>query len=86
MLSELVIAKKSEQKESLTKREVSEILKFGAEELFKDDDVGKVVYTDEDLEKILDRDLSTESTQQDNKFGLNEYLRSFKVHQWLQSL
>ena len=44
MLTELVIHKgmgSAEKKESLTKQEVNDILKFGAEDLFKDDEEGK---------------------------------------------
>ena len=44
MLTELIIHKglgSTEKKESLSKQEVNEILKFGAERLFKDDDDGK---------------------------------------------
>jgi len=46
MLTELVIHKgmgsgSAEKKDSLTKQEVNEILKFGAEDLFKDDEEGK---------------------------------------------
>lgn len=47
MLSELIVHKgmgsvgTSDKRESLTKQEISDILKFGAEDLFKDDDTGK---------------------------------------------
>lgn len=42
MLSELVIAKGGgEKKESLSKQEVNDILKFGAENLFKDSKEGQ---------------------------------------------
>ena len=43
MLTELVIHRGmgSEKQESLSKKEVSDILKFGAEELFKDNEEGK---------------------------------------------
>lgn len=45
MLSELVIAKGGatggDKKESLTKQEVNDILKFGAENLFKDTEEGQ---------------------------------------------
>ena len=42
MLSELVIAKRGAALgESLSKQEVNEILKFGAEDLFKDDKDGE---------------------------------------------
>jgi len=45
MLTELVIHKGlgAEKKDSLTKQEVSEILRHGAEELFKDEEEGKGV-------------------------------------------
>ena len=45
MLSELIIAKRNvaaaTASDSLSKQEVNEILKFGAEELFKDDEESK---------------------------------------------
>ena len=42
MLSELVIAKGGgEKKDSLSKQEVNAILKFGAEDLFKDTEEGQ---------------------------------------------
>lgn len=43
MLTELVIHRgmSSDKQESLNKQEVNDILKFGAEDLFKDDDENK---------------------------------------------
>ena len=48
MLSELIVTRgmgaassSVEKKESLTKQEISDILKYGAENLFKDDGEGK---------------------------------------------
>lgn len=47
MLSELIVHRgmgsslASEKKDSLTKQEISDILKYGAENLFKDDEEGQ---------------------------------------------
>eukprot|EP00117_Sycon_ciliatum_P030313 scpid13509/ scgid23933/ Chromodomain-helicase-DNA-binding protein 5; ATP-dependent helicase CHD5 len=75
-----------------TKKEMDDILRFGTQQLFEDDnekdgnkdeadgaskDTGRIVYDDEMLDKLLDR------TQQSNvgemKDGLNEYFSAFKV-------
>ncbi|KAK2159555.1 hypothetical protein LSH36_151g07062 [Paralvinella palmiformis] len=86
MLTELVIHKGlgAEKKDSLTKQEVSEILRHGAEELFKDEEEGKaVVYDDEAVEQLLNRDQKGEENapvdKESSVLGMNEYLRSFKV-------
>ena len=82
MLSELVIAKRgATSTESLSKQEVSDILKFGAEDLFKDDDDGKskiVTYDEAAVQRMLDRSQKGEK-ETEKSFGMNEYLRSFKV-------
>jgi len=53
MLSELIVHRgmgggtnvvSNEKKESLTKQEISDILKYGAENLFKDDEEGQGEY------------------------------------------
>lgn len=50
MLSELIVHRgmgsslASEKKDSLTKQEISDILKYGAENLFKDDEEGQGFY------------------------------------------
>jgi len=53
MLSELIVHRgmggnsvvsNNEKKESLTKQEISDILKYGAENLFKDDEEGQGKY------------------------------------------
>jgi len=72
----------------MSKKELDDILRFGTEDLFKDDDevVGngeggegggsKIHYDDATIEKLLDR--SQEGIQEKEE-GLNEYLSSFKV-------
>ncbi|ESN99682.1 hypothetical protein HELRODRAFT_113500, partial [Helobdella robusta] len=86
MLSELIVHRgmgggslqTSEKTDSLTKQEISDILKYGAENLFRDDEEGQVVYSDEAIEKLLDRSIET-VVEKEKEFGMNEYLRSFKV-------
>nr|XP_039267444.1 chromodomain-helicase-DNA-binding protein 3-like [Styela clava] len=69
---------------ALSKQEMDDILKFGTEELFKNDDDDNtegsdfIHYDDAAIDKILDR--SQEGIQEKEKdTGLNEYLSSFKV-------
>nr|QVX32604.1 CHD3/4/5B [Platynereis dumerilii] len=84
MLTELVIHRNTagaERVDSLSKQEVNDILRFGAEELFKDSDKTKaIVYDDEAVRKLLDRSQESDKVEeQEKEFGMNEYLRSFKV-------
>eukprot|EP00800_Vazella_pourtalesii_P016603 TRINITY_DN482_c0_g1_i7.p1 TRINITY_DN482_c0_g1~~TRINITY_DN482_c0_g1_i7.p1 ORF type:complete len:971 (+),score=264.31 TRINITY_DN482_c0_g1_i7:972-3884(+) len=67
----------------LTKRELDDILKFGTEELFKDDQAKegeesarRIVYDNEEIERLLDR---SQEGVGETKFGANDYLSSFKV-------
>ena len=69
---------------SLSKRELDDILKFGAEDLFKVDegaDEGKgIVYDDKAIEALLDRSqVGEEVGDGDINMLANEYLGSFKV-------
>uniref|UniRef100_A0A673Y162 Chromodomain helicase DNA binding protein 5 n=1 Tax=Salmo trutta TaxID=8032 RepID=A0A673Y162_SALTR len=72
---------------SMSKQELDDILKFGTEELFKDEmepekDEGSVIhYDDNAISKLLDRSQNaTEDTEIQN---MNEYLSSFKVAQYV---
>ncbi|PKU32648.1 hypothetical protein llap_17048 [Limosa lapponica baueri] len=78
---------------SMTKQELDDILKFGTEELFKDDvegdnkdveDSSVIHYDDAAISKLLDRNQdATDDTELQN---MNEYLSSFKVAQAYVSL
>uniref|UniRef100_A0A4W5QWZ6 Chromodomain helicase DNA binding protein 5 n=1 Tax=Hucho hucho TaxID=62062 RepID=A0A4W5QWZ6_9TELE len=67
---------------SMSKQELDDILKFGTEELFKDEMEGSVIhYDDNAISKLLDRSQNaTEDTEIQN---MNEYLSSFKVAQYV---
>jgi hypothetical protein len=89
MLTHLVVRPGAGRGTNMSKKELDDILRFGTEDLFKDDDevVGngeggeggggaKIHYDDQAIEKLLDR--SQEGIQEKEE-GLNEYLSSFKV-------
>jgi hypothetical protein len=89
MLTHLVVRPGVGRGTNMSKKELDDILRFGTEDLFKDDDevVGngeggeggggaKIHYDDQAIEKLLDR--SQEGIQEKEE-GLNEYLSSFKV-------
>jgi len=66
---------------TMSKQELDDILKFGTEELFKDDkdekeDEHRIVYDDEAVSKLLDR---TQEGQEEKEHEMNDYFRSFKV-------
>lgn len=66
---------------TMSKQELDDILKFGTEELFKEengenDDEKKIVYDIEAISKLLDR---TQEGQEEKEIAMNEYLSSFKV-------
>ncbi|KAK2710509.1 hypothetical protein QYM36_011889, partial [Artemia franciscana] len=64
-------------KTGFSKQELENILKFGTEELFKDDGDGEEIHYDEKaVEDLLDR--SKEGVEQ-KESSANEYLSSFKV-------
>lgn len=66
----------------MTKQEMDDILKFGTEELFKEEDEDKkLVYDDATIDALLDREKAAEQEEEENEEqgGLNEYLSSFKV-------
>ncbi|XP_034020722.1 LOW QUALITY PROTEIN: chromodomain-helicase-DNA-binding protein 3 [Thalassophryne amazonica] len=80
---------------SMTKQELDDILKFGTEELFKDEgegmknssgdkveDEGNVIHYDSTaIERLLDR--SQDATDDSDVQNMNEYLSSFKVAQYM---
>ncbi|KAK7909646.1 hypothetical protein WMY93_014330 [Mugilogobius chulae] len=80
---------------SMSKQELDDILKFGTEELFKDEgegmkkpsadkaeDEGNVIHYDSTaIERLLDR--SQDATDDTDVQNMNEYLSSFKVAQYM---
>ncbi|XP_072314762.1 chromodomain-helicase-DNA-binding protein 3 isoform X4 [Eucyclogobius newberryi] len=80
---------------SMSKQELDDILKFGTEELFKDEgegmkkpsadkaeDEGNVIHYDSTaIERLLDR--SQDATDDTEVQNMNEYLSSFKVAQYM---
>ncbi|KAJ8289884.1 hypothetical protein GJAV_G00006390 [Gymnothorax javanicus] len=76
---------------SMSKQELDNILKFGTEELFKDEngegenkeeDSSVIHYDDQAIERLLDRNQdATEDTAEIQ--SMNEYLSSFKVAQYV---
>ncbi|XP_023932707.1 chromodomain-helicase-DNA-binding protein Mi-2 homolog [Lingula anatina] len=70
---------------SMSKQEVDDILKFGTEELFKDEfktedssqaNESRIVYDDAAVKELLDR---TQQGQEEKEMAMNEYFTSFKV-------
>uniref|UniRef100_A0AAY5KGR3 DNA helicase n=1 Tax=Esox lucius TaxID=8010 RepID=A0AAY5KGR3_ESOLU len=77
---------------SMSKQELDDILKFGTEELFKDeigegdskeDDSQVIHYDDKAIDRLLDRNQEAESTEDTEIQSMNEYLSSFKVAQYV---
>uniref|UniRef100_A0A3B3V5A6 Chromodomain helicase DNA binding protein 3 n=1 Tax=Poecilia latipinna TaxID=48699 RepID=A0A3B3V5A6_9TELE len=70
---------------SMTKQELDDILKFGTEELFKDEGEGEemtvIHYDSTAIERLLDR--SQDATDDSDVQNMNEYLSSFKVAQYM---
>ncbi|XP_051895306.1 chromodomain-helicase-DNA-binding protein 5 isoform X3 [Pristis pectinata] len=73
---------------SMSKQELDDILKFGTEELFKDDEAEKeaeemrmIHYDDRAISKLLDRNQN--ATDDADIQNMNEYLSSFKVAQYV---
>merc|ERR1712227_21960 len=85
MLTHLVVqAGPMGAKNNLSKKEIDDILKFGTEELFKEDEqvnedgesANDIVYNDEAVAALLDR---TQEGIEEKESWANEYLSSFKV-------
>uniref|UniRef100_A0A8C5B2P2 DNA helicase n=1 Tax=Gadus morhua TaxID=8049 RepID=A0A8C5B2P2_GADMO len=78
---------------SMSKQELDDILKFGTEELFKDEiasmaggvdreeDSSVIHYDDKAIDRLLDRNQS--ATEDTEVQSMNEYLSSFKVAQYV---
>uniref|UniRef100_A0A3Q2NQB1 Chromodomain helicase DNA binding protein 4a n=1 Tax=Fundulus heteroclitus TaxID=8078 RepID=A0A3Q2NQB1_FUNHE len=74
---------------SMSKQELDDILKFGTEQLFKDDLEGEnkeedssiIHYDDKAIERLLDR--NQDATDDTELQSMNEYLSSFKVAQYV---
>ena len=79
MLTHLVVRPGMGNKNTMSKQELDDILKFGTEELFKDES-GKedtaIHYDDKAIEDLLDR---TKEGIEQKELLANEYLSSFKV-------
>ncbi|XP_065060706.1 chromodomain-helicase-DNA-binding protein 5-like isoform X3 [Rhopilema esculentum] len=82
MLTHLVVRPGIGQKSAvMSKGELDDILRFGTEDLFKDDEIvsndsGQIFYDMKAVEELLDR--SNEGIEQ-KESSMNEYLSSFKV-------
>merc|ERR1719464_1606179 len=83
MLTHLVVqAGPMGAKNNLSKKEIDDILKFGTEELFKEDEneegesADDIVYDDKAVAALLDR---TQGGIEEKECWANEYLSSFKV-------
>ncbi|XP_056154918.1 chromodomain-helicase-DNA-binding protein 4a isoform X3 [Lampris incognitus] len=74
---------------SMSKQELDDILKFGTEELFKDEGEGEnkeedssvIHYDDKAIDRLLDR--NQDATEDTEIQSMNEYLSSFKVAQYV---
>ncbi|KAM9824004.1 chromodomain-helicase-DNA-binding protein 4a [Neosynchiropus ocellatus] len=74
---------------SMSKQELDDILKFGTEELFKDEvdgenkeeDSSVIHYDDKAIDRLLDR--NQDATDDTELQSMNEYLSSFKVAQYV---
>ncbi len=66
---------------TMSKKELDDILRFGTEDLFKDDEneENKIHYDDAAVEILLDRNQVLPREEGEESEGLNEYLSSFKV-------
>uniref|UniRef100_A0A8C1P3B0 Chromodomain helicase DNA binding protein 4a n=1 Tax=Cyprinus carpio TaxID=7962 RepID=A0A8C1P3B0_CYPCA len=75
---------------SMSKQELDDILKFGTEELFKDEGEGEnkeedssvIHYDDKAIDRLLDR--NQDATDDTEIQSMNEYLSSFKVAQYVE--
>ena len=88
MLTHLIVRPGMGNKGAMSKQELDDILKFGTEELFKDDEKKidekerekesetRIVWEKETVRKLLDR---TQEGQEEKEMAMNEYLSSFKV-------
>lgn len=72
---------KKPQSATMSKKELDDILRFGTEDLFKDDsEENRIHYDDAAIDNLLDRNQTIPvGDGEDANEGLNEYLSSFKV-------
>lgn len=67
---------------NLSKQELDDILRFGTEELFKEEsskDEAAIHYDDKAVEELLDRTIAGVEEKEDKENWANDYLSSFKV-------
>ena len=69
---------------TMSKKELDDILRFGTEDLFKDDadnEENRIHYDDDAVDALLDRNQQPQGSSESEQVaeGLNEYLSSFKV-------
>jgi chromodomain-helicase-DNA-binding protein 4 len=79
MLTHLVVRPGMGKGGNFSKQELDDIIRFGTEELFKEDDAKAeeaIHYTDEAVKALLDR--SNEGVEEKESWA-NDYLSSFKV-------
>jgi chromodomain-helicase-DNA-binding protein 4 len=79
MLTHLVVRPGMGAKNAMSKQELDDILRFGTEELFKDEaqnDDTAIHYDDDQIKGLLDR---TQEGIEQKEMWANEYLSSFKV-------
>ncbi|RWS31027.1 chromodomain-helicase-DNA-binding protein Mi-2-like isoform X5 [Leptotrombidium deliense] len=79
MLTHLVVRPGMGNRNTMSKQELDDILRFGTEELFKDDEGNPdsaIHYDDKAIEGLLDR---TKEGIEQKEMWANEYLSSFKV-------
>ena len=97
LLTHLVVRAGIGQKgPSMSKTELDDVLRWGTEELFKDDDTGEgaekkpneheIIWDDEAVDALLDRTVGEEPVPvsgEKKEHWTNEYLSSFKVAQYV---
>ncbi|XP_013387155.1 chromodomain-helicase-DNA-binding protein 4 [Lingula anatina] len=85
MLHNLVVRPGMNVEGSITKQELNEIIKFGTEELFKEDSDIKITWNDEAIEKLLDRTKMSREDEDKGASGLNDFFSSFKVAKYVSA-
>ncbi|XP_013407009.1 chromodomain-helicase-DNA-binding protein 4, partial [Lingula anatina] len=85
MLHNLVVRPGMNVEGSITKQELNEIIKFGTEELFKEDSDIKITWNDEAIDKLLDRTVMSREDEDKGASGLNDFFSSFKVAKYVSA-
>ncbi|KAI6178175.1 hypothetical protein M3Y98_00472300 [Aphelenchoides besseyi] len=87
LLTHLVVRAGNAQKNvALSKNELDDMLRWGTEELFKEEDESnenRIVWDDQAIEALLQRTTSTDDTGAEKKDWSDDYLSSFKVAQYV---